>query len=121
LTVADHSASDRDEIFEATGESPVARAAQPLGNPGNWVTTDDYPSRALREEREGMTTITFDVYADGSVGNCRVTSSSGSPDLDEVSCQAMTRRARYRPAQNDRGEPVVSVGSQRIRWQMPRH
>ena len=29
------------------------KGATPRGNPGSWATTDDYPSRALREEREG--------------------------------------------------------------------
>ena len=54
------------------------------GNPMLWVTTDDYPSRALREEREGVTAVAWDVTADGRVENCRVTSSSGSPDLDQA-------------------------------------
>lgn len=29
----------------------MSAPASPRGNPGNWVTTEDYPSRALREER----------------------------------------------------------------------
>src|SRR3546814_165651 len=29
---------------------------RPLGSPGAWVTNADYPSRAMREEREGATT-----------------------------------------------------------------
>ena len=93
--------------------------AQPRGNPGNWVTTDDYPSRALREEREGVTAIAFDIGVDGKVSNCRVTSSSGSPDLDEATCKNYVRRARYKPAQNDAGQPMVASGNQRVRWQMP--
>lgn len=98
----------------------MASPAQPRGNPGNWVTTEDYPSRALREEREGVTGIAFDIGADGKTSNCRVTSSSGSPDLDDATCRNFVRRARYKPAQNDAGQPMASSGSQRVRWQMPK-
>lgn len=97
----------------------MSAPAQPRGNPGSWVTTEDYPSRALREEREGVTGIAFDIGTDGKVANCRVTSSSGSPDLDDATCRNFIRRARYKPAQNDTGQPMASTGSQRVRWQMP--
>jgi protein TonB len=97
----------------------MSAPAQPRGNPGNWVTTEDYPSRALREEREGVTGIAFDIGQDGKVSNCRVTSSSGSPDLDDATCKNFTRRARYKPAQDDAGQPMASTGNQRVRWQMP--
>lgn len=98
----------------------MSAPAQPRGNPGNWVTTEDYPSRALREEREGVTAIAFDIGADGKTSNCRVTSSSGSPELDDATCRNFVRRARYKPAQNDAGQPMASTGSQRVRWQMPK-
>jgi protein TonB len=98
----------------------LASPATPRGNPGTWVTTDDYPSRALREEREGVTGIAFDIGADGRVSNCRVTSSSGSPDLDDATCKNFVRRARYKPAQDDAGNPLQTTGSQRVRWQMPK-
>lgn len=98
----------------------MASPASPRGNPGSWVTTEDYPSRALREEREGVSGIAFDIGVDGKVSNCRITSSSGSPELDDAACRNFTRRARYKPAQNDAGQPMATTGSQRIRWQMPR-
>jgi protein TonB len=49
-----------------------------------------------------------------------VTSSSGSPDLDDATCRNFIRRARYKPAQNDAGQPMASTSSQRVRWQMPK-
>src|SRR6478752_462451 len=41
------------------------KGATPKGNPGSWATTDDYPSRALREEREGVTRFTVTVSPEG--------------------------------------------------------
>lgn len=91
------------------------------GNALEWVTTEDYPSRALREEREGTTAVAWDVDAEGKVVNCRVTSSSGSPDLDEASCKNITRRGRYKPALDASGQPVASSGfSRRVTWRIPK-
>lgn len=97
----------------------LAQKPVPRGNPANWVTTDDYPSRALREEREGVTAVAWDVTVDGRVENCRVTSSSGSPDLDDAACKNIMRRGRYKPALDDAGNPIASSDSRRVRWQMP--
>lgn len=99
----------------------VAKGAVARGSPGTWVTTDDYPSRALREEQQGVTSISYDVTADGHVDNCRVTNSSGSPELDDATCKNFVRRARYNPAQDSAGNKIAQPGlSQRIRWQIPK-
>lgn len=98
----------------------LATKAQPRGNSSLWVTTEDYPSRALREEREGVSAVAWDITTDGRVANCRVTSSSGSPDLDQAACANITRRGRYKPAVDDAGNPIASSDSRRVRWQMPK-
>ena len=96
------------------------KGASPKGNPGSWATTDDYPSRALREEREGVTRFTVTVSAEGRVTNCTVTGSSGTPDLDEAACRAISRRARFNPATNGDGEKVAGTYSNSVRWQIPK-
>jgi len=92
--------------------------AQPRGNPGTWATTNDYPSRALREERSGTTGFRVTVDTSGRVIDCQVTSSSGHADLDQATCQNVTRRARFRPAMED-GQPVQGTYSNRVRWVIP--
>ena len=96
------------------------KSASPKGNPGSWATTNDYPSRALREERAGVTGFRVSVTADGRAGDCTVTSSSGSPDLDEATCANVTRRARFTPAMNGEGKPTTGSYSGRIRWVIPK-
>src|SRR6195952_2440057 len=96
------------------------KSASPKGNPGSWATTNDYPSRALREERAGTTGFRVAVTADGRAGSCTVTSSSGSPDLDEATCANVTRRARLTPAMNGEGKPTTGSYSGRIRWVIPK-
>lgn len=96
------------------------KSAAPRGNPGNWATTNDYPSRALREERAGTTGFRVAVSADGRVTSCTVTSSSGSPDLDEATCSNVSRRARFNPATDGDGNPTAGSYSGRIRWVIPK-
>ena len=107
--------------------APVAPAprvqpkpATPKGNPANWATTNDYPTRALREEREGTTGFRVTVGPDGRVTGCSVTSSSGSPDLDDATCQNVTRRARFNPATDGEGQPTSGSYSNRVRWVIPK-
>lgn len=96
------------------------KAAQPKGNPANWATTDDYPGRALREERQGVTGFRVSVGTDGRVTSCEVTSSSGTPELDSTTCTLVSRRARFTPGTDGEGQPTASSYSGRIRWQIPK-
>jgi protein TonB len=96
------------------------KSASPKGNPGSWATTNDYPSRALREERAGVTGFRVTVTPDGRASGCTITSSSGSPDLDEATCANVTRRARFNPAMDGEGKPTTGSYTGRIRWVIPK-
>ena len=97
----------------------TAKGAVPKGNVASWATTNDYPTRALREERAGTTGFRVTVGPDGKVASCSVTSSSGSPDLDEATCSNVTRRGRFAPATDGEGNPTTGSYSNRIRWVIP--
>lgn len=101
---------------------PVAKRPNPLpkGNPGNWANTNDYPSRALQQEREGTTGFRVTVGPNGRVTDCQITSSSGHPDLDQATCTNVTRRARFDPALDGSGNPTTGTYSNRVRWQIPK-
>ncbi|HOB13487.1 MAG TPA: energy transducer TonB [Novosphingobium sp.] len=96
------------------------KRATPKNNPGSWATTNDYPTRALREEREGSTGFRVTVGPDGRVTGCSVTASSGSDDLDSATCANVTRRARFTPATDGEGNPTSGSYDGRIRWVIPK-
>ncbi|MFO1255246.1 MAG: energy transducer TonB [Sphingomonadaceae bacterium] len=98
--------------------APV-KALTPKGNPANWVTNNDYPTRALRENRSGVTGFRLSVGADGRPTGCDITSSSGSPDLDSTACSLLMRRAKFQPGQDAEGNPTGGVYSSRFRWVIP--
>jgi periplasmic protein TonB len=101
---------------------PVAKRPNPIprGNPGNWANTNDYPSRALQQEREGTTGFRVTVGANGRVTSCEISSSSGHADLDQATCTNVTRRARFDPALDGSGQPTTGTYSNRVRWQIPK-
>ena len=96
-----------------------SRALRPRGREAEWVTTDDYPSSAIREEAEGTTGTRLGVGADGRVTSCEVTSSSGNAALDQAACRNLQRRARFEPALDRDGNPTASTYTKRVRWQLP--
>ena len=98
----------------------TAKGAVPKGNPGSWATTNDYPSRALREEREGTSGFRVAVGPDGRVTDCQITSSSGHGDLDAAACENIRRRARFTPAMDGDGNPTTGSYSNRVRWVIPK-
>jgi protein TonB len=96
------------------------KGAVPKGSPANWATSNDYPSRALREEREGVTGFRVTVGTDGKVTDCQITRSSGSPDLDQATCDNVRRRARFTPATDGEGSPAAGAYASSIRWVIPK-
>lgn len=95
-----------------------ALAARPLGDPGQWITTDDYPSRALREGWSGLTRLHLEIDALGMVVACQVVQSSGHAELDAVACDRVSRRARFAPARDPDGNARAGRFDGAIRWQI---
>jgi TonB family protein len=99
---------------------PLSRPdPRPRGNPGNWATSNDYPSVALQQEIEGTSGFSLTVGPDGLVSDCVITQSSGSPELDTATCTNVKQRARFEPALDASGTPTTGKYANRIRWQIP--
>ena len=97
----------------------TSRGATPVGSPGKWATTSDYPAAALREEREGVARFRVTVGADGRVRNCEVTASSGFPALDRAACTNVAKRARFRPATDASGAEIGGSYTSAVKWEIP--
>ncbi len=100
----------------AKGQKSVAI---PKSNPGTWATTNDYPTKALSERREGTTGFKLSIDASGNPTACSVTQASGHADLDEATCSNIMRRGTFYPAQDEKGAAVAGEWSSRVRWQIP--
>lgn len=60
----------------------------------NYITPNDYPTRALREVRTGVVRANVVFGPDGKVFMVELTGSSGSPDLDRTVQATLQRRMR---------------------------
>jgi protein TonB len=73
------------------------------------ITPRDYPKRLGNAGIGGTVSVSFTVLVDGRVTRCRVTRSSGVPELDALTCTLIEQRFRFRPATDRFGRPVSEV------------
>jgi hypothetical protein len=93
-----------------------------------WITSDDYPSRALRDELQGTVAYTLTVGVNGRVQSCEMTKNENPtfmtsvndvPELNNATCRNITRRARFIPSTDAEGRPLLANYSGRVRWALP--
>ncbi len=96
----------------------VSQKASAKGNPGQFFGTDNYPPTARRNGEEGRVAASLTVGTDGRVTDCRVTSSSGSRDLDDTTCRIARSRVRYNAAKDDAGNPIASTVPLSVVWKL---
>jgi periplasmic protein TonB len=89
-------------------------------NERSWAARiqENYPTRALNEERSGTVGLRVTVTPQGKAANCQVTSSSGHNDLDQAACRGMERYAQFNPALDDAGNPTSGSYSTRITYRL---
>lgn len=100
-----------------SGVAPVT--ATPRGEPGRWITDNDYRPRWVREEMSGRAGFALEINAEGRVSQCTITRSTGHAALDEATCRLLERRARFNPAQDSAGNPVAGSYTSSVNWQIP--
>lgn len=103
------------------GIDPVARAAlrsqpRPLAALASYIKHTDYPESALRKRVSGRVVVRLSVGTDGKVGQCAVVVSSTIAALDAQSCTVLAERARFAPAMDANGRPVVAPVVSQITW-----
>jgi protein TonB len=98
-----------------SGSGGARRALRLRGQLAN----GDYPRSALRSGAQGSVTVRFTVETDGRVSGCRVTRSSGHPELDSTTCRLIERRFTYRPATDREGRPTTETVSKTYDWILP--
>jgi TonB family protein len=92
-----------------------AQAIPPLG----WVTTDDYPDVAIRRGREGTTGYRLSIGTDGKPFRCDITAASGTAEIDAATCRAVMKRARFEPARDVDGTPLIAVYRASVNFSIP--
>src|SRR5690242_7849595 len=97
----------------------VVRGPQERFEASRYFSIDDYPAAAVGTGAHGLVRFTLTIGPDGRVIGCNITKSSGSSVLNMATCNIMRRRARYTPAMDSNGSPVVGTIEQQIEWKAP--
>jgi TonB family protein len=108
-----------DDVKGSSNTGKALRPPRPKNSASSWITVEDYPGQALRDQREGVVAFRLLVDTEGRVKLCTVTQSSGSTDLDVATCDNITKRARFTPGQDDAGKALEGEYSSRVSWKLP--
>lgn len=70
------------------------------------IDQSDYPRDLGVARVGGRVSVTLTVEPNGRVSACRLTRSSGVPELDSLTCRLMQQRFRFRPSTDRFGRPI---------------
>ncbi len=101
------------------GGDGKARAAVPASNPGQWITSGDYPRDLVRQGMDGVIAFRLTVNKSGKPTACFITASNRPQMFDDTVCLALMKRATFKPALDSQGNPQASYFSSRVRFQLP--
>lgn len=103
--------------FDPAVQSTLSRSAVPTANPGTWLGTSDFPTKATYEGMNGFVRFRLDVDESGNVAGCRVLFRTNPDEFAALSCKLISKRAKFTPALDVAGKPVKSYYISQIRWQ----
>lgn len=97
---------------------PIALApTPPVATTSHAVTADDYPPDSIRQQQQGKVAIKYLVKANGTVGECDITMSSGWPMLDDAACAMVMTRWKFKPATQN-GKAVAEYLTSEVIFQL---
>lgn len=100
----------KDARVRAVGPSrPVGRAPQWIGG---GPTDADNP----RGRYQGTVALQVNVVPSGRVSNCAPVRGSGDAKLDKLTCRLVRQRARFIPARDPQGRPVMGQAYITFAW-----
>lgn len=92
--------------------------AKAMGDRSRWVTPNDYPSMMLRQRKQGTTTVRLLIRPNGRPYDCSIVISSGHKELDDATCSAIRRRARFEHL-DETAANIQQYHDETVRWQLP--
>lgn len=93
-------------------------AAPTTLGPANWYKADDYPIQYIQAGRSFDISLRATVRPDGGLQGCAIEKSSGEKDFDKYNCALLLSRARFSPAKDRDGRPVLGIYRSRVTWMM---
>lgn len=102
--------------FDPDVQAKLTRPATPVGSPGRWAGSGDFPKAALANGQSGRVKFRLDVDESGAVTNCVVLEQTKPTEFARISCQILVKRGKFTPALDKEGKPVRSFWVSSIVW-----
>jgi len=97
---------------DGRGGAPVRRARLVTGE----LSLADYPPALRRAGIGGRVEVHMTVDPGGRVSRCVIARSSGSAELDALTCRLVSQRYRFDPARDARGQAVPDLVGESHLW-----
>lgn len=126
-------ASDRPGPGEGAGGRGTGTGGGGAGD-GEGGGGDDVPPRLIKGRLKfsdlppdlrdggigGTVSVRYEVAIDGRVSDCIIIGSSGSTELDQLTCRLIEQRFRFDPSRDHEGRPVPSAIEENHSWENDR-
>lgn len=110
-----------DELLGHWGLDPAVQRTlrslpEPLSKPGGWLRSADYPEESLASGKSAVIRFRLNVDAAGKATGCAIQSGTRSPEFEKATCAVLVKRATFKPASDQAGNPVASYYTSTVTW-----
>lgn len=105
-------------IFLST--SLVPNVAIPKTNPSSWITIDDYPTKLLTENTDGVIDFRLSVGPNGKPVDCVVISGDELNGLGAYTCTVLIKKALFHPWNKTHQNNGPRYYRSKVFWKKPR-
>lgn len=102
--------------FDPDKEARQSRRVEPIEAPNTWLRPTDYPFQRARRGQSSVIAFRLNVDAQGTPTECFIPRAYTPQSFSEVTCGLLLKRARFRPALDENGQPVASYFSSSVSW-----
>lgn len=104
--------------YDAALAARLARPPVPIGSPGDWLVSRDYPKEPLSRRVSGLVKFRLEVDEAGMATACHVLEQTNPPEFGRATCEKLQNRARFEPARDRDGKPARWFWISTVRWQV---
>jgi TonB family protein len=104
--------------YDPAEQAALSRRIKQINGFRDWLKSSDYPDEATSKGYNGLVQIRLDVDPAGQVAGCRVLNRTNPDVFADLTCRAVTKRAKFQPALDAQGRPVRAFEVYSIVWVM---
>jgi len=97
----------------------LSQRAEPLQSPGKWIVSSDYPTDMLAAGQPALVNFRLSVGPDGVPTACHIQATTRPKEFDDAVCKSVMRRARFSPALDAQGQPLVTYYQNNVYFRLP--